>query len=244
MEKDKKNFIRRVIKSSGDAINKYDMIRDNDSIVVAVSGGKDSLSLLDILSRRRKFLPIRYAIHAVHVVTKDVPYEIDQFYLKEFCRNRDITLHFINTYAGLKEKNAKKPCFVCSWNRRKELFDFVLKNDFKKLAFGHHMDDAIETLIMNMMMHANISSIPPVLSMFENRLQVIRPLIYLTNKGLKEYAKINNFQSLKKECPFEDHTMRNKAREIIHQMEELNPQARINLFKSMGNIDELYLGGK
>ncbi len=244
MKKEEKNFIRKIIKRCGDAINKEEMIRNNDSIVVAVSGGKDSLSLLDILSRRRKFLPIDYKIHAVHVETRDVPYEIDRSYLLDFCKSRDIVLHILETYAGLKEKKVTKPCFACSWNRRKELFDFVLKNNFKTLAFGHHLDDAIETLIMNMMMHANISSIPASLSMFEEKLKVIRPLIFLTDRELQLYAKINNFHSLKKECPYEDHTMRNNARKIINQMEQINPQARINLFNSMGNIDGQYLGVK
>ncbi len=241
MIKEEKNSIRKILKRCGEAINKHQMISDRDKILVAVSGGKDSLSLLDILARRLKFLPICYELHAVHVATGDVPYEIDKEYLADFCEQRNVKLHFINTNANLKEKEVGKPCFVCSWNRRKELFDFALKNGFKKIAFGHHLDDAIETLIMNMMTHANISSIPASLSMFEEKLIVIRPLILLTDRELKLYANINNFQSLKKECPFEDHTLREKARMIIDKMEEINPQARINLFKSMGNIASEYL---
>ncbi len=236
-----KGLIRKIIKRTGDAINLHQMIAGKDRILVAVSGGKDSLSLLDILYRRRNFLPIDYEIHAIHIVTKDVPYEIDRNYLFHFCETRNIVPHIIETHAGLKDKNVKKPCFTCSWNRRKELFEFAKLNGFKKVAFGHHLDDAIETLIMNMMMHANISSIPAVLSIFDGALQIIRPLIYLTDKELREYAMANEFVSLKKECPYEDHTLRNQARQIINQMESVNPQARINLFKSMGNIDLEYL---
>jgi len=236
-----KGFLRKVISLSGKAISRYQMIEDGDKILVAVSGGKDSLSLLDILAERRRFIPIDYELHAIHIVTDDVPYEIDIEYLKELCNQLNVTPHIIRTHAGIEEKEGKKPCFTCSWNRRKELFDFARKNNFKKIAFGHHMDDAIETLIMNMMMHGNISSIPGKLSMFDGDIQVIRPLLLLTNEQMRRYAQIKNFVSLKKECPYEDHTLRNKARNFIHQMEHLNPHARLNLFKSMGNIDLEYL---
>ncbi len=241
MQKAEKNYLRKVIKQTGNAINHHQMITANDKILVAVSGGKDSLSLLDILSERRKFLPISYELHAIHIITKDVPYEIDQKFIKTFCEQLDVHLHIIRTDAGIEEKTNKKPCFTCSWNRRKELFNFAQKNQFKKVAFGHHLDDAIETLLMNMVMHANISSIPPTLSMFEGKINVIRPLIYNTNAEMAEYARIKQFVSLKKECPYEDHTYRNHARQWIDQFESLNVQARINLFKSMSHIDTEYL---
>ncbi|WP_075591049.1 tRNA lysidine(34) synthetase [Labilibacter marinus] len=241
MQKADKSFFRKIINLSGKAINQYKMIEANDRVLVAVSGGKDSLSLLDILVERRKFLPIDYEIHAIHVITDDVPYEIDKDFLARFCIELDVTLHLITTHAGIEEKSDKKPCFTCSWNRRKELFDFARKNGFKKVAFGHHLDDAIETLMMNMLMHANISSIPGKLSMFNGDIEVIRPLIFLTNAEMIRYSEMKEFVSLKKECPYEDHTMRYATRQMIHQFEKLNPQARINLFKSMSNIDEEYL---
>ncbi len=236
-----KSFVRKVINLSGNAINKFKMVAADDKILIAVSGGKDSLALVDILSERRKFLPINYELHAIHIITDDVPYEIDQEFLSGFCEERDVHLHLIKTHAGIEENPNKKPCFTCSWNRRKELFDFARKHDFKKVAFGHHLDDAIETLVMNMLMHANISSIPGKLSMFENELEVIRPLIFLTNKEMQRYAQIKHFVSLKRECPYEDHTLRNTTRQMINQFENLNPQARINLFNSMSHIDSAYL---
>lgn len=94
---------------------------------------------------------------------------------------------------------------------------------------------------MNMAQHANISSIPTSLSMFEDKLKVIRPLILLTNAEMKTYAKLMGFRSLKQECPYEDHTIRQKAREIVDQMCTINPKARINLFNSMKKIDFEYL---
>ena len=241
MNKPDKKFLHKIIVTSGKAINQYKMIEADDRILVAVSGGKDSLSLLDILNERRKYLPIDYDLHAIHVITDDVPYEIDKAFLRDFCNERNVTLHLVTTHAGIKEKPDKKPCFTCSWNRRKQLFAFARKNGFKKIALGHHLDDAIETLLMNMLMHGNISSIPGKLRMFDGDIELIRPLILCTDKEMQEYARIKQFVSLKKECPYEDHTMRTTTRQMINRFEKLNPQARINLFKSMANIDKEYL---
>lgn len=239
--KQEQAFIQKVRQTAGKAINHYRMIGANDKVMIAVSGGKDSLSLLEILSSRRKGLPISYELHAAHIITEDVPYQIDVDWLHAFCEALDVKLHLVKTRANLSTAGKKKPCFACSRNRRKELFQLTHSLGIKKLAFGHHLDDAVETLVMNMAQHANISSIPANLSMFEDKLQVIRPLILLTNDEMKTYAELLGFQSLKRECPYEDHTIRQKAREIVEQMTSINPKARINIFNSMKKIDFEYL---
>ncbi|MBK3516551.1 tRNA lysidine(34) synthetase [Carboxylicivirga marina] len=239
--KQEQAFIQKVRQTAGKAINQYNMISADDTVMVAVSGGKDSLALLEILSSRRKGMPIHYNIHAAHIITEDVPYQIDTVWLQQFCEDLNVTLHLVTTKANLATAGKKKPCFACSRNRRKELFQLTHSLGIKKLAFGHHLDDAVETLVMNMAQHANISSIPAQLQMFENKLEVIRPLILLTNAEMKEYARLLNFQSLKKECPYEDHTIRQKARDIVEQMTSINPKARINLYNSMKKIDFEYL---
>lgn len=241
MDKLDVTFINKVRLRAGKAINQYQMIKDNDTILVAVSGGKDSLSLLDILSYRRKHLPIHYTLHAAHIITEDVPYEIDVDWLQSFCVSLDVTLHIVRTRANLERSGNNKPCFLCSRNRRKELFKLATDLGISTLAFGHHLDDAIETLVMNMAQHANISSIPPTLSMFEGDIIAIRPLILLADAELKRYSQLRGFVSLKKECPYEELTIRKTAREIINQMTQINPKARFNLFHSMSNIDMEYL---
>lgn len=234
-------FIEKIRHTAGKAINQHGMIGQDDTVMVAVSGGKDSLSLLEILSVRRKYLPIKYHLHAAHVLTEDVPYQIDLDFLKAFCKDLDVTLHLIHTKANLQRSGKKKPCFVCSWNRRKELFKLTHELGIRKLAFGHHLDDAVETLLINMAQHANISSIPASLEMFDGKLQVIRPLIFLTDQEMKRYADLLGFPSLKKLCPYEDTTMRQRSRELLDQFDLLNKKARINLFNAMGNIDAAYL---
>nr|WP_319400777.1 tRNA 2-thiocytidine biosynthesis TtcA family protein [uncultured Carboxylicivirga sp.] len=240
-KKQKQYTVQKIRQTVGKAINQYHMIEADDQVMVAVSGGKDSLALLEILSSRRKALPIHYHIHAAHVITEDVPYQIDVDWLQQFCKKLDVQLHLIHTRANLETAGNKKPCFACSRNRRKELFQLTNKLGIRKLAFGHHLDDAVETLVMNMAQHANISSIPAQLDMFDGKIKVIRPLIFLTDSEMKHYSEIMGFQSLKRECPYEDHTIRYKARAIVDQMTELNPKARINLFNSMSKIDFEYL---
>ncbi len=241
LTKQEQAFIQKVRQTAGKAINQYQMIKADDKVMVAVSGGKDSLSLLEILSSRRKGLPIHYELHAAHIITEDVPYQIDTEWLQNFCQELDVTLHLVTTRANLETAGKKKPCFACSRNRRKELFQLTHSLGIKTLAFGHHLDDAVETLVMNMAQHANISSIPANLSMFEDKLKVIRPLILLTNAEMKSYAELLGFPSLKQECPYEDHTIRQKARDIVEQMCSINPKARINIFNSMKKIDFEYL---
>lgn len=241
LNKKEQYFVQKVRQTAGKAINSYNMIEANEKILVAVSGGKDSLALLEILSSRRKYLPIHYELHAAHIITEDVPYQIDVEWLQQFCNDLDVTLHLVTTRANLETAGKKKPCFACSKNRRKELFQLSNRLGMNRLAFGHHLDDAVETLVMNMAQHANISSIPPSLSMFEGKIHIIRPLTLLTNDEMKRYASLMGFPSLKQECPYEDHTIRKKARDIVEQMTEINPKARFNLFNSMGNIDMEYL---
>ncbi len=223
------------------AVSDYKMIDDGDKVLVAVSGGKDSLVLLETLAIYRRYKRKSYTLEAVHVDMDDVPYSIDRDFLNDFGKQLDVKVNFLNHTAGLDNRGKKAACFVCSWSRRKALFQYAQEHGFQKLAFGHHLDDAVETLILNMAYHGNISSIPGKLKMFDGLIYNIRPLILLTNKDTQEYAHIRHYPQLKQNCPFEDATKRSTARKLIESLEEIHPKARYNLFQSMTNIDEEYL---
>lgn len=223
------------------AIGTYEMIDNNDRVLVAVSGGKDSLVLLEALSALRNYHFLQFEIEAIHINVEDVSYEVDREKLKQLSDSLCVNLHFKSIRADIESRGKKSPCFICSWHRRKELFSFAVENGFQKLAFGHHMDDAVETLLINMAYHGNISSLPGKLNMFEGTIQSIRPLILLSNKDTSEFARIRNYPQLKHECPFEDKTYRTKARDFIKQLEIIHPKAKSNLFKSLRNIDKEYL---
>ncbi len=223
------------------AINDYGMIAHGDRVLAAVSGGKDSLVMLETLSALRQFDMFDYDLEALHIDVTDVPYQVDRDQLQELADHLKVRLHILPIKADMENRGKKAPCFVCSWHRRKALFEYAKENGFKKLAFGHHMDDAVETLLINMAYHGNISSIPGKLSMFGGMLHAIRPLILLTNKDTAEFAKIREYPKLTTECPFEDTTYRKTVRDLMKDLESLHPKAKWNLFNSMGNIDEEYL---
>lgn len=226
------------------AVNDYNMISDGDKILVAVSGGKDSLVLLESLASFRKFKTIDFEFEVIHINVEDVSYEVNRDYLTDLCESLGIKMNFVDTKAGIEERGKKSACFVCSWKRRTKLFSYAHENGFNKLALGHHMDDALETLLINMTYHANISSLPGTFSIFDGKLILIRPLILLTNKDTAEFANIKKYPKLKAECPFEDATRRKTARDLIKQLEVIHPKVRQNLFNSLTNIDFDHLPGE
>lgn len=223
------------------AIKKYDLIHDGDRIMVGVSGGKDSMSLLATLAGRIKYNKEKYEIVAVHIDVENVPYSIDQDYIAKFCEENNIKFIVEQITVDFDKDPSKSHCFVCSWHRRKRLFELTVEHNCNKLALGHHLDDAIETLLINMCYHGSISSMPASLKMFDGRLELIRPLILLTNNEIRSFATMMGFPSEKEVCPYDDKTKRNQAAEIIHEMEKRFKPARKGLFNSMSKIYTEYL---
>ncbi len=236
-----KRHIEHVKNMTAKAINQYQMIEDGDKVLVAVSGGKDSLVMLHALAAFKKFKTIDFELEAIHIDVEDVGYLVDRSFLENYANELGVKMHFKTIEAGLEERGKKAPCFVCSWHRRKTLFEFAKNNGFKKLALGHHMDDAVETLLINMAYHGHISSLPGKLKMFDGAMYLIRPLILLTDKDSYEFATIHHFTKLKQECPFEDTTKRTTARTLIEELEAIHPKAKFNIFNAMKNIDDEYL---
>ncbi|MCL2154695.1 MAG: tRNA 2-thiocytidine biosynthesis TtcA family protein [Leptospirales bacterium] len=253
----KNKYLLEIEKTVGRAINNYSLIKEKDRVVVALSGGKDSLVMLDTISNRRKRLPIKYDILAVHVHVRNIGYKIDYEFIKDFCNEHNVSFHMIDAAVvetghaetrhalSLHEYDDKTtPCFTCSHLRRKLLFDFVKEMKCNKLAFGHHRDDAVETLLMNMMFNSSISSIPPSLSMFDGEFDIIRPLILLGEDEIKKYAELKNFPPELKICPYSEATHRFTIKGILNEMEKINKNARKNIYAAMSNIHDEYLPRK
>lgn len=241
LSKYQKRHIQYVNNKTAKAIVDNNLINKDDKVLVAVSGGKDSLVLLEVLSTLRQYHFLDFDMEAVHIDVEEVPYKVSADELNKLCDKVNVPVTYLPVSVNLDETEGKAPCFVCAWHRRKAIFTYAEQNGFDKVAMGHHMDDAVETLIINMAYHGNISSLPPKLSMFDGKIVIIRPLLLLTNKDTQEYANIRNFPKQTETCPYEDKTRRNTAKEIIEQMKSISPLASKNIFKSMGNIDEGYL---
>jgi len=144
----------------------------------------------------------------------------------------------------LTRNRKKSPCFVCSWYRRKELFKLSKELKCNKIALGHHMDDALETLFLNMIFHGSVSSLPEKLSMFNKRIELIRPLLHFTNEELGKYAFLKGFKSEEKTCNYANEVQRSRIKELLQDIYCLNARARVNIFRAMSNIYTEYLPGK
>jgi len=233
----------KIRKKVARAIHAYHLFGEDDRILMGISGGTDSLVMLDILTNRRKYLPIRYHLEAIHIYMEDIPHLSDHEHIKQICEQQGIKIHLEGT--STHRANTKKSmCFNCSWNRRKTIFQKASDLGCNKIAFAHHMDDALETLFMNMTFHGEMSSIPPKLSMFDGRFDVIRPMILVCSEDINRYADIRNITPAEYDCPYEENNHREKFRQVIHQISRLHPQARINLYNAMDNIYPGYLPGK
>ena len=229
------NFIRKKI---GNAIGDYDMIHGGDRILLAVSGGKDSLCLLHMLKERQSYSPVKYEIFPVHFSTREKNREVIEKYLKE----HGFSCTIINPPKERVLKNEKKnPCFNCSWERRKFLFRTAEKLNCNKIALAHHLDDIIQTTLMNICMMGQVSTMPAKLSIFEGRTQLIRPLAYVPESAISEYAKLKNFPELPVRCRYSGHTNRAFMAGIIDRIEKRSKDVRKNIFYSLRRIKTEYL---
>jgi tRNA(Ile)-lysidine synthase TilS/MesJ len=239
-DKKTKRFLERIRSKVSRAIADYQLIDDGDTVVVGVSGGKDSMALLDILYNRKKVLTFTYKIVAVHIQLTDVPYHTDAVYLSDFCKKRQIEFQLITDDTKII-KEGKQPCFYCAWNRRRLLFEFAAANGYKKVALGHHKDDAVETLLMNMIKHGEYSSFPVKLSMFDKSFDIIRPLIYTSGKELQRYIDIIGYKPLPYDCMYAEKNQREIYKSLIKEFYKISPEASHNIFKAMKNIDTKHL---
>lgn len=224
----------------GRAIADYNLIEDGDKILVAVSGGKDSLSLLHLLNERRKWAPVDYELFAVHVETDfRCAGCVHTEKLKKIFETAGIPYHFEKV--KLKNKIKKNiSCFWCSWNRRKALFTLAERFGCTKIAFGHHQDDINETLLLNMFYHGEFSAMNPRQELFGGKIIIIRPLCYVGEDILRKFAKESLFPAQFCRCPNSQVSKRRVMKNFINQMEKDCPHVKLNIFRSIGRVNEEY----
>jgi len=236
-------FVKKIIAKVGKTINKHNLIQANDKVLVALSGGKDSMVTLDILARRLQKIPINYELTALYVQLDGVKYMADTSYLEEFCKDRNVKFIIKKEKINLVEGN-KSPCFFCSFNRRRILFQQMKQLGYNKLAFGHNLNDAVETFFMNIMFRNRISALPYKLSMFNGEFELIRPILELTEDDTRQYANIMNFKQMLIPCPYEKLSNRHTVRTLIEKNEKDYPGFLKNIFYSLHQIDNEYLPHK
>ena len=234
----------------------YGLIEDGDHILVGLSGGKDSLALVELLGRRAKIYKPRFTVTALHVRVKERNYVSDVSYLESFCRAagvplliRDVEIgerpnsqfSILNSQFSILNSQFKTPCFLCAWYRRKTLFNVAQEIGCNKIAFGHHRDDILRTLLMNLIYEGAFATMPPKLQLNKMPLQIIRPLSLIDEDWLSEYAALMNYRKQLKLCPFEHVSARDKVKHLLEDIKALNPEAPDNLFAALTNIKADYL---
>lgn len=240
----------RITKRFHKACADYGLIADGDHILIGLSGGKDSLALVELLGKRAQVYVPRFRVTAVHVRVRERAYQSDLSYLEQFCKAlnvpfvvkdteiNDVPLNINMTKVAHKQKD---PCFLCSWYRRKALFDVGQELGCNKIAFGHHKDDIVETLLMNLIFHGSFGTIAPLLQMEKMPIQMIRPLCLIEEKDLQRYAQLSGYQKQMKLCPFEKESSRSEVKQLLKQLETLNPNVRDSIWGAMENIKAGYL---
>jgi len=225
------------------AARDYGMLAEGDSVLVGVSGGRDSMALLDLLNTPMVFLP-SFSVMAVHIDPgfdeSYKGYNILEKYLKDNAYNYVMDKTDIGPLAH-SDYNRKNPCFLCSRLRRKRIFEIADEYGCNKIAFAHHKDDIIETLLINMFYAREISTMVPNQTIFKGKYHIIRPFAYIREGLIKKYAKERGFPVVKDGCPTAKVSRRRYIKKVLDELEKENKDIRENIFKSMRHIKTDYL---
>jgi tRNA 2-thiocytidine biosynthesis protein TtcA len=229
----------------GKAIHRYGLIQNGDRVLVGVSGGKDSLTLLRLLHERGKRVQTHYELIPVHI---DLGFDSKRAsLLKEFFEAQGLSYHIEFTDIGKRAngpENRENPCFLCSWERRKLIFQLAHRLKCNKIALGHHKDDIVETLLLNIFYSGEISTMLPLQTLFKGKIILIRPLALIEEKKIERFAREMDLPFGPSGCPRSGKTKRKEVKELIETLERKNRKVKGNIFRSLSNIKLDYMLSK
>ena len=235
-------------KTFNKALGQYHLIDEDDKILVGLSGGKDSLCLLEFLARRSNVHVPHFTVEALHVRMENMYYETDTTYLQSFCDRLGVPLRIVTTSFNADVSpltshpsplKVKPACFLCSWQRRKQLFNLAQELGCTKIALGHHQDDIIHTALMNLTFQGHFATMPAKLRMRKMPLTIIRPLCLCHEEDIARYAEAQGYEKQKKLCPYEHTTNRTTAQQLFQHMQQLNPEARYCVWRALESESKL-----
>ncbi|MGL5277891.1 MAG: tRNA 2-thiocytidine biosynthesis TtcA family protein [Cetobacterium sp.] len=234
-----KGFEKTLWSPIGRAMHDYNMIEEGDRIAIGISGGKDSLTVLNALIRIKKISGIKFELFPIHIH----PVEEGGKYgdIKDYCSKLGVELQVIETSIGesiLTNEDLKNPCFMCARVRRGLLYKEMKKQNINKLVLGHHKDDIIETFLLNVLYQGNMGVMKPAYHSEEYGLKVIRPLAYVEEKETIRYAKKLGLPILHNDCPYEtsDNSKRLKVKKMIEELSKDSPNVRSVMLNSIKDL--------
>lgn len=230
---------KRLRRLTGQAIADFGMIEDGDKVMVCLSGGKDSHALLDLLLRLKTKAPVRFDVHAVHLDQKQPGY--DALVLPRYLDAIGVPYTILeqDTYSVVQRviPEGRTMCGLCSRLRRGALYRYASEHGFTKIALGHHRDDRIETLFLNLFYQGRLAAMAPKLLSDDGRHVVIRPLTYCSEDDLAEYAQMRAFPILPCNlCGSQDHLQRQAVKAMLHDWNRRFPGRIENLARAIGNV--------
>lgn len=209
----------------------YHMIEPRDRVGVGVSGGKDSLVLLVLLAELKKYVPFH-----LEAITIDMGLGMDYSGIEAMCRELDVPYTIVKTEIGpiiFDYRKEKNPCSMCAKMRRGALNQALLDRNLTKLALGHHYDDAVETFLMSLLYEGRISCFQPVTKLDRTGITQIRPMLYIHEKTVDNFARSAHLPVLQNRCPADKHTKREEIKELVYTLSQTYPDLKERVFGAM-----------
>ena len=225
---------RKFVKKIWRAVIEFDLIEPHDKIMIGFSGGKDSALLAYALSVLSKSSPVPFEVEAVHIdLGFDSDFDFDHFY--DFFEKLDIPFHIEHTRIQeiVFKEGEKSACARCAYFRRGAINNYVKERGFNKLAYAHHYDDAVETFLMSILYSAQVSTFQPKSYLSRKDITVIRPMVYVREKEVREAKKFMGYEPIVSPCPMDGNTKREEVKNLIRDLTMTNKQVFYNVASAM-----------
>ena len=225
--------IHRFVKAAGRGINEHRMIADGDKVIAGISGGKDSLAMAMALSLRRRHLPVSYEMEGVMIEWKEYP--LSPAYrerIGQFFEIIGVPFTVLSFQMRPESFRGNFNCYLCARNRRRILFSYAAEKGVRKIAFGHHLDDLVETSLMNLFHRGNSDPMKPVSPFFDGKIEIIRPLCLVRESAVLRLAQSLKFPVLEIDGPLKETNLRREVKEIVRRMAKIDPLTREHIYNA------------
>lgn len=233
--------LQQLMSQTRRAIDDYGMIHTGDKIAIGISGGKDSLTLLYALHGLQRFYPEKFDLEAITVDLGNPDFDLS--HIRHLCETMQIPYTVVKTEIAqivFEERKEKNPCSLCAKMRKGALNDAVKKLGCNKIAYAHHKDDIVETMMMSLIYEGHFYSFPPITHLDRTNLTVIRPLMYVSEADVKGFCRKYQLPVVKSPCPTDGYTKRQYVKDLLRKLNLENPGVKERMFSAIinGNISD------